>query len=85
MASYGRSGNEQAGMETISGGYSNVGHITSYSEPDHDRSALILRYTPSGEIPIFSDIVLILPSGFFQYLNIPENCQKCHEIWSTSV
>ena len=29
---------------------------------------VILRYTPSGEFPIFSDIVLIFPSGCFQYL-----------------
>ena len=34
----------------------------------NDGDIEILRYTTSGEIPIFSDIVLISPSGFFQYL-----------------
>ena len=45
------------------------GHHGSLFHPN-TAQYLILRCTTSGEIPIFSDIVLIAPSGFFQYLNL---------------
>ena len=41
----------------------------------NDGDIEILRYTTSGEIPIFSDIVLIATSGYYLRLRRYSNCE----------